>query len=54
VSGYLTIVAMAALGVGVDVRVLARVGGRVTAAVTGSLFVLVVISLALIYALGIL
>ncbi|GJE71243.1 hypothetical protein CHKEEEPN_2787 [Methylorubrum podarium] len=52
-AGYLTIVAMAALGLGVDVRVLARVGARVTAAVTGSLLVLVMISLALIYALGI-
>jgi uncharacterized membrane protein YadS len=53
VAGYLTIVAMAALGLGVDVRILARVGGRVTAAVIGSLLVLIVISLALISALGI-
>ena len=53
VASYLTIVAMAALGLGVDVRVLVRVGARVTAAVIGSLLVLVVISLALISALGI-
>lgn len=52
-AGFLTIVSMAALGLGVDVRVLARVGGRVTAAVTGSLVVLVAISLILIRALGI-
>lgn len=52
-AGFLTIVSMAALGLGVDVRVLARVGGRVTAAVTGSLLVLIMISLALISALGI-
>ena len=44
---------MAALGLGVDVRVLARVGGRVTLAVTGSLVVLVATSLLLIRALGI-
>jgi uncharacterized membrane protein YadS len=44
---------MAALGLGVDVRVLARVGGRVTLAVTGSLVVLLLVSLSLIWALGI-
>nr|WP_236960273.1 putative sulfate exporter family transporter [Methylobacterium durans] len=52
VASYLTVVSMAALGLGVDVRALARVGGRVTAAVTASLVVLIAISLALIYALG--
>ncbi len=52
-AGLLTVVAMAALGLGVDVRVLARVGGRVTAAVTGSLLVLVAVSLALIKGLHI-
>ena len=52
-AGLLTVVSMAALGLGVDVRILARVGGRVTAAVTGSLVVLVVISLLLIRTLGI-
>ena len=44
----LTIVSMAALGLGVDVRSVARAGLRVTAAVTLSLVVLGVISLALI------
>ena len=53
VAAFLTVVAMAALGLGVDVRVLARVGGRVTLAVTGSLVVLMVVSLVLIVALGI-
>jgi len=52
-AGFLTILSMAALGLGVDVRVLARVGGRVTLAVTGSLAVLVAISLLLIRLLGI-
>lgn len=49
----LTIVSMAALGLGVDVRVVARAGGRVTAAVTLSLLVLIVVSLGLIRLLGI-
>lgn len=53
VAGFLTIVSMAALGLGVDVRILARVGGRVTAAVTGSLAVLIAVSLVLIRTLGI-
>ena len=52
-ASFLTVVSMAALGLGVDVRVLARVGGRVTAAVTGSLAVLIAISLQLIRELGI-
>ncbi|CAA2140565.1 YeiH family protein [Methylobacterium bullatum] len=52
-AGFLTIMSMAALGLGVDVRVLARMGGRVTLAVTGSLAVLLAISLLLIRALGI-
>jgi uncharacterized integral membrane protein (TIGR00698 family) len=46
---FLTVVSMAALGLGVDVRVLARVGGRVTAAVTLSLLLLLVMSIALIH-----
>ena len=50
-AGFLTVVAMAALGLGVDVRVLARVGPRVTLAVTGSLLMLLVVSLVLIGAL---
>jgi uncharacterized integral membrane protein (TIGR00698 family) len=52
-AGVLTVLSMAALGLGVDVRVLARVGGRVTLAVTASLAVLVALSLMLIRALGI-
>nr|WP_043748923.1 putative sulfate exporter family transporter [Methylobacterium nodulans] len=52
-AGYLTVVSMAALGLGVDLRVLARVGGRVTLAVTGSLAVLLAISLVLIWTLRI-
>jgi uncharacterized membrane protein YadS len=43
----LTIVSMAALGLGVDVRVVGRVGGRVTATATGSLLLLFGISLLL-------
>ena len=47
----LTIVSMAALGLGVDIRAVARAGLRVTSAVTLSLVVLGAISLGLIYAL---
>jgi uncharacterized integral membrane protein (TIGR00698 family) len=53
VSRWMTVLAMAALGLGVDVRILGRVGPRVIAAVTGSLVVLVTLSLALIHLLGI-
>jgi len=49
----LTVVSMAALGLGVDVRVVGRVGGRVTIAVVVSLVVLIGISIALIRLLGI-
>lgn len=52
-SGFLTVVAMAALGLGVDVRVIGRLGPRITFAVTGSLIVLFGISLVLIRALRI-
>ncbi len=48
----LTILAMAALGLGVDLKALGRVGGRVTLAVTLSLLVLLAISLGLIRLLG--
>jgi uncharacterized integral membrane protein (TIGR00698 family) len=48
----LTTVSMAALGLGVDVRVVAEAGLRVAAAVTASLIVLALMSLALIYAIG--
>ncbi|MBI1689412.1 putative sulfate exporter family transporter [Methylorubrum rhodesianum] len=51
VAGTLTVVSMAALGLGVDVRVIGRVGGRVTAAVTLSLVLLLLISLGLIHLL---
>jgi len=49
ITGFLTVVSMAALGLGVDVRVLATVGGRVTAAVTLSLTLLLAISIGLIH-----
>ena len=45
ITTFLTVVSMAALGLGVDVRVLATVGGRVTAAVTLSLMLLLAISI---------
>ncbi|HEY2034507.1 MAG TPA: putative sulfate exporter family transporter [Rhizomicrobium sp.] len=50
-AGFLTIVSMAALGLGVDVRVVARAGLRVTTVVTLSLIVLGTIALLLIYGL---
>ena len=53
VAGALTTIAMAALGLGVDVRVVARAGGRVTVAVTCSLVMLAVISVTLIRILGV-
>ena len=53
VASILTTVSMAALGLGVDVRVVAQAGVRVTAAVTLSLIVLGLISLGLIRVLGI-
>jgi len=49
ITSFLTVVSMAALGLGVDVRVLANVGGRVTAAVTLSLMFLLAISIGLIH-----
>ncbi|MBF9197426.1 YeiH family protein [Microvirga terrestris] len=53
VTAFLTIVAMAALGLGVDLKVLGKVGGRVTLTVTLSLLVLIAISLGLIRLLAI-
>jgi uncharacterized integral membrane protein (TIGR00698 family) len=50
-AGFLTIVSMAALGLGVDVRVVAKAGLRVTTVVTLSLVVLGAIALLLIYGL---
>jgi uncharacterized integral membrane protein (TIGR00698 family) len=52
VANVLTILSMAALGLGVDVRVVAKAGLRVTGAVTLSLIALGGLSLALIHALG--
>ena len=49
ITSFLTVVSMAALGLGVDVRVLANVGGRVTAAVTLSLLLLLGISIVLVH-----
>jgi uncharacterized integral membrane protein (TIGR00698 family) len=51
-AALLTMVAMAALGLGVDVRVVARTGVRVTLAVTASLTVLGVMSYGLIRLVG--
>ena len=51
VATQLTVISMAALGLGVDVRAVARAGLRVTSAVTLSLLVLGAISLGLIYGL---
>ncbi len=51
VATWLTIISMAALGLGVDVRSVANAGGRVTAAVVLSLLVLGTISVALIWSL---
>lgn len=53
VANMLTTVSMAALGLGVDIRVVAKAGLRVTAAVTGSLVVLGLISLGLIHLIGV-
>lgn len=52
-ANILTVISMAALGLGVDIRLVARAGTRVTAAVVLSLFVLGGISLALIAGLRI-
>jgi uncharacterized integral membrane protein (TIGR00698 family) len=52
-ANVLTVVAMAALGLGTDLKVVARAGGKVTAAVTCSLLLLGGVSFALIRALGI-
>ncbi|MBF6612241.1 MAG: putative sulfate exporter family transporter [Chloroflexi bacterium] len=52
-SRWLTVVAMAALGLGVDVRVVRKVGRPIAMAVSGSLIVLIIVSTALILGLGI-
>ena len=51
-AGLLTVVSMAALGLGTDLRVAARAGGRVTAVVLLSLLALGLLSLGLIHLLG--
>jgi uncharacterized integral membrane protein (TIGR00698 family) len=48
-ASLLTVVSMAALGLGVDVSVLRRVGGKVTAAVTLSLALLFAIGLGIVH-----
>lgn len=53
IASLLTTLSMAALGLGVDVRVVAQAGARVTAAVTCSLVVLVLISVGLIRLLAV-
>ena len=53
VSGWLTILAMAALGLGVDLRALRKVGTPVVLTVSVSLLLLLAMSVALIRALGI-
>ncbi len=53
VANLLTTVSMAALGLGVDIRVVAKAGLRVTGAVTLSLIVLGAISLGLIHLIGV-
>jgi len=52
-AAFLTTIAMAGLGLGVDVRAVVRTGVRVTLAVTASLIVLGLMSFALIRATGI-
>ncbi len=53
VAATLTTISMAGLGLGVDIRVVAKAGLRVTSAVTVSLIILAAISYGLILALGI-
>ncbi len=53
VSTWLTVGAMAALGLGVDVRVVAKVGRPVLVTVLGSLAVLITLSVSLIRVLGV-
>jgi len=49
----LTITAMAALGLGCDLRAIARAGPGIVATVVGSLFLLIALSVLLIRLLGI-
>ena len=52
-AAVLTVVAMAALGLGTDLRVVARSGGRVSAVVVASLLLLLVLSYGLIRVVGV-
>ena len=52
-SGWLTVAAMAALGLGVDLKAISKVGPRVITTVSSSLVMLIVLSLSLIHFLGI-
>ncbi len=53
ISRWLTIAAMAALGLGVNIRVVRQVGASVALAVVMSLLVLILVSIGLIHGLGI-
>ena len=53
IANLLTTVSMAALGLGVDIRIVAKAGLRVTTAVTLSLIVLGLISFGLIHLIGV-
>jgi uncharacterized integral membrane protein (TIGR00698 family) len=53
VAGWLTIAAMAALGLSVDIRTVRQVGARVVVAVAGSLTALIVLAIVLIRGLSI-
>lgn len=48
-AGLLTVMSMAARGLGVDLRVIGRVGGKVTAAVTLSLLFLLALSVCFVW-----
>ena len=52
-TGLLTVIAMAALGLGTDLRALAKAGSRATATVGASLLALGAISFGLIWLLGV-
>ena len=52
-STWLTVGAMAALGLGVDLKAISKVGSRVILTVTGSLMMLIALSLTLIHGLNI-
>jgi uncharacterized integral membrane protein (TIGR00698 family) len=53
IAGWLTIAAMAALGLSVDLRSIRAVGPRVAIAASGSLIALLVLAIALIHAIGV-